>query len=214
MIFKFYLFAKLLQFSTTTTCSNDYSIKLYDNNCTAMKVTGYPYCWVVSHLDNGIKTGTHVFRFNIDNKPKTDILWGISPYNKTVRPESYDSKYVHGWYNCGGTCFGGQFPNLPAHQHTFHGKNRYLLLDIKLDCDKRTLSFKTLLVDKKINHHVIGREYVCYDLSLNITKLYGWVPHFLMCDANASISICEIDPKMYGVRWHEIDNKLFPKLPN
>ena len=108
IIFKLYYYsAVLLPFDTNNVCDKYSSkqVKLSNNNCTATKMIEFPFCWIISKLNEGIKKGIHVFRYKIDNKEKGDIMWGVAPFNKKPRYTSYGDRDVLGWYSTG-TAYG------------------------------------------------------------------------------------------------------------
>eukprot|EP01084_Bolivina_argentea_P187258 322595_1 len=213
LIFTFYYVpCKLLQFSTSIICSryNNSQFKLTHNNCKATKIKTGPFCWMVSDLENGIKEGINVWRFKIDNQQTLDIMWGVSPFKKITVNTSYTSPYVYGWYSTGSFYAGSCSEYLiKTVKFGFQGKHRYILLDLKLDCTKNTLSFVTLSLDNKINNaECIGKECVYDKLPQKVTNNEGWAPHFLFYYAGTSASICQIDPSFYGVSHDDIDNIL------
>eukprot|EP01084_Bolivina_argentea_P187257 322594_1 len=211
LIFMFYYVpCELLKFSTSIICSryNNSQFKLTHNNCKATKIKTGPFCWMVSDLENGIKEGINVWRFKIDNQQTLDIMWGVSPFKKITVNTSYTSPYVYGWYSTGNFYSAGR-----DHYHYmtkkakfgFQGRHRYILLDLKLDYSKNTLSFVTLSLDNKINNaECIGKECV-YD---KLPQNQAWVPQFLFYYEGTSASICQIDPSFYGVLHDDIDNTL------
>ena len=100
---------------------------------------------------------------------------------------------MYGWYGDGRMYLNGKYTSHQVDwQFAFKSKN--IIIDLKLDCDKRILSCIGINP-----HKAIGVSDKTKGLSKKITQNQGWVPVFFMFNENTTVSIYAIDKSMFGI---------------
>eukprot|EP01084_Bolivina_argentea_P035077 65051_1 len=150
------------------------------------------------------------------------MFWGVQAFGadieKNINRFSVCSKYIFGWKSHGK--HNVKQDKFMSHKNenikwdcyklwTFKELTlNWQIFDLKLDCDKNTLTYIDISMGDIICEDYSSRSAAKIYIPSEFTNKYGWIPHVCIGQLGQSVVIAEIDPYLFGTQCHQVNHQI------